>query len=186
MLYFAYGSNLSTPRLRQRLGAFEILTTAQLPGHALRFHKVSDVDGSGKCDAFHTAHNDDVVYGVVYVIDNKQMATLDRIEGHNRGYRRTPVRVRTGQGQLLEVVTYCATVIDPRLKPMHWYHYHVCHGAAEHRLPQAYREWLQQVGVQVDADQQRTRRELAMYPHAVTPPTAGGLLSFGITPADAE
>jgi hypothetical protein len=51
VVYFAYGSNMSTARLRERMPSCKPLGTATLPGHALRFHKRS-TDKSGKCNAF--------------------------------------------------------------------------------------------------------------------------------------
>lgn len=51
ILYFAYGSNMSSARLRARVPSCRPIGIAFLPGHELRFHKRSK-DGSGKCDAF--------------------------------------------------------------------------------------------------------------------------------------
>jgi hypothetical protein len=49
--YFAYGSNMETARLRERMPSAKPLGVAKLSGHELRFHKRSK-DGSGKCNAF--------------------------------------------------------------------------------------------------------------------------------------
>jgi gamma-glutamylcyclotransferase len=54
MYYFAYGSNMSLSRLRERVPSAEAVGCFSLNGHDLRFHKLSK-DGSGKCDAFFTA-----------------------------------------------------------------------------------------------------------------------------------
>ncbi len=51
VVYLAYGSNMSTARLRKRMPSCKPLGIATLPGHALRFHKRS-MDKSGKCNAF--------------------------------------------------------------------------------------------------------------------------------------
>ena len=48
-LNFAYGSNLLTYCLRERVPSARPVTVARLAGHSLRWHKVS-MDGSGKCD----------------------------------------------------------------------------------------------------------------------------------------
>lgn len=50
-VYFAYGSNMSTVRLRERMPSCKPLGIATLPGHALRFRKRS-TDKFGKCNAF--------------------------------------------------------------------------------------------------------------------------------------
>ena len=62
VVYFAYGSNMSTARLRGRVPSCKPLGVATLPGHALRFHKRS-ADKSGKCNAF-ASGNDNSVIGV--------------------------------------------------------------------------------------------------------------------------
>ena len=49
LLYFAYGSNMSSVRLRARVNSAQPLGVARLPGHRLRWHMHS-LDGSGKCD----------------------------------------------------------------------------------------------------------------------------------------
>lgn len=49
-LNFAYGSNMLTDRLRERVPSARPVAVARLAGHSLRWHKVS-IDGSGKCDA---------------------------------------------------------------------------------------------------------------------------------------
>ena len=48
MLYFAYGSNMCTGRLRQRVPSAAPVRIAKLLNRSLRFHKRSD-DRSGKC-----------------------------------------------------------------------------------------------------------------------------------------
>lgn len=61
VVYFAYGSNTSTARLRERMPSCKPLGIATLPGHALRFHKRS-TDKSGRCNAF-TSESDRSVIG---------------------------------------------------------------------------------------------------------------------------
>ncbi len=53
MLYFSYGSNMSSRRLLSRVPSARFITSASLPGHALHFHK-KGLDGSAKCDAYET------------------------------------------------------------------------------------------------------------------------------------
>ncbi|RMD60293.1 MAG: gamma-glutamylcyclotransferase, partial [Planctomycetota bacterium] len=62
MLYFAYGSNMSTPRLRRRVSRAVPVATARLPGCRLAFHKLG-ADGSGKCDACPAGRAEEVVWG---------------------------------------------------------------------------------------------------------------------------
>ena len=79
VVYFAYGSNMSTARLRKRMPSCKPLGIATLPGHALRFHKRSK-DKSGKCNAF-ASGNDNSVIGVLFSFDPAERAKLDEAEG---------------------------------------------------------------------------------------------------------
>jgi gamma-glutamylcyclotransferase len=49
MLYFAYGSNMLTERLKARVPSTRPISPAILSDYDLRFHKRS-TDKSGKCD----------------------------------------------------------------------------------------------------------------------------------------
>jgi len=147
-LYFAYGSNLSTERLRSRAPSGVSLGKARLDGHVLRWHKLGR-DGSGKCDIVCTdSDSADVVWGVLYRIDRRDKEALDFAEGLGVGYdeRFVEVHARAGPRRAL---TYKAKPgkIDPSLKPRDWYKAHVLRGAREHGLPTEYVERLARVPV---------------------------------------
>jgi cation transport regulator ChaC len=118
ILYFAYGSNMYTARLRYRVPSCRFGFTAQLLKHRLRFHKRSN-DSSAKCNAFATTASNDSAFGVVYEISSAEKAALDRAEGLGRGYHDECVKVRSSNGQDVQVQTYIAgsDAIDDRLKP---------------------------------------------------------------------
>ena len=146
--YFAYGSNMSSPRLRQRTSSARALGIASLPGHALRWHKLGR-DGTGKCDIARCGEGaDEVVWGVLYEIAMAEKELLDRIEGLGIGYSETQVRVTTASGSEW-ALTYQAKPdrIDPALKPRPDYKAHVLAGAVEHGLPAHYVAALRQVAV---------------------------------------
>ena len=128
LLYFAYGSNMSTPRIASRLGFVRKIAVASLVEHRLQFHKRSD-DGSAKCDILLTDNAEDRVIGVVFNIALAEKRVLDRYEGLGFGYEEKMVRLRTTDGTTLEATTYYATRIDPGLKPYAWYREHVARGA---------------------------------------------------------
>ena len=67
--YFAYGSNMSIARLRARVPGAERTGVFTLHEHALRFHKLSRNDGSGKCDAFYTGNASDRVVGALVELE---------------------------------------------------------------------------------------------------------------------
>lgn len=162
MLYFAYGSNLSTARIKQRLPSAELVTMGFLTAHLLCFHKVG-MDGSGKCDAFHTGNERDCVLGAVYRIDAECKIILDKVEGLGRGYNEKNVTVFNERGQKIEALTYYATNINHHVKPYHWYKGHVLIGAREHDFPDEYIQMFISVDSIDDSDKEREERELAIH-----------------------
>lgn len=162
MFYFAYGSNMSSARLKARVALVRVISVATLPGHALRFHKTGQ-DGSAKCDAFATANANDAVIGVLFELDSVHKATLDRYEGLGAGYDDKRVVVRTPDGELHAAVTYAATQIDTTLTPYDWYVAHVLRGAREHGLPADYLARIAAVTTRADADRARYGREMSVY-----------------------
>lgn len=166
MYYFAYGSNLSTRRLQQRVDSAELITTGLLTQHTLIFHKIGR-DGSAKCDAFHTGSSSDILYGAVYKIDPEQKANLDDAEGLGNGYEIKQVKVVADDNQAIDAFMYYATRIAESIKPFHWYKQHVLKGASEHCFPQFYVERINNIKSQDDPNHQRTARELCIY-HAET------------------
>ncbi len=141
ILYFAYGSNMSTPRLRYRVPGCRFAFVARLPNHTLCFHKRSN-DGSAKCNAFKTAAPADAVIGAVYEIPANEKPALDRAEGLGAGYHEEMVCVLSPEGQQVTVRTYIANAaaIDDTLEPYSWYKDFVLAGAEEHQLPLPYVE----------------------------------------------
>jgi gamma-glutamylcyclotransferase len=162
MLYFSYGSNMSTPRLAARAPAARAVGVAKLQMHGLSFRKKGK-DGSAKCDAVCTNDRMDVVYGVVFRISAAGKAELDRQEGLKNGYEEKVVRVVTRDGKALQAVTYYATRIEPGLKPYEWYKEHVLRGAREHGLPAEYIQAIASVEAVPDPDRRRHARELSIY-----------------------
>ena len=103
--YFAYGSNLSSYRLLQRLPQATVCGVATLVQHQLCWRK-NGGDNSGKCDIAITGNPDDVVYGVVYRMTVAEQATLDEIESAGFGYERRDVSVISLAGGEIEAFTY--------------------------------------------------------------------------------
>jgi hypothetical protein len=136
---FAYGSNLSRPRIQSRVGAVEVVAIACLNGHCLRFHKRGR-DGTGKADAFSTGDQGDRVWGVVYAMSRAAKRELDRIEGVGRGYRSAETTLTTSAGKPITAWVYLAEPgwIDASLVPANWYRDLVVAGARAHGLPADY------------------------------------------------
>jgi gamma-glutamylcyclotransferase len=132
MKHFAYGSNLSTAQLRDRIGEeFAFACVARLDGYRLTFDKRSSRDGSGKCNISRAPGH--AVYGVVFEISDAGMAELDGSEG---GYHLETLPVQSISGDEVAACTYIADnpSAEP-LRPTKRYLGVVLEGAREHKLP---------------------------------------------------
>ncbi|MEJ2141078.1 MAG: gamma-glutamylcyclotransferase [Gammaproteobacteria bacterium] len=162
MIYFSYGSNMSFKRLNARIANISRLGVATLYEHDLRFHKVGNKDGSGKCDILETYDPEHTVIGVVYKIDPLEKHILDTHEGLGNGYEEKQISVEMN-GDRISAFTYYATHINQALKPLHWYKEHVLRGARENKLPEYYIQKIQMIDSITDQDFERHTRELAIY-----------------------
>ena len=162
IIYFSYGSNMSTPRLVQRIPSARFVSVASLRGHKLKFHKRGH-DRSAKCDIEFTDRASDFVYGIVFKYLASEKPNLDLIEGLGNGYNEKVVTVMSLSGREYQSVTYFATDIDKSLKPFHWYKEHVVRGAVEHGLPVDYIRTIESIVSVPDPDQINHQRELAIY-----------------------
>ena len=161
--YFAYGSNMSLKRLRERVPSAKPIARGILRCHRLEFHKKSK-DKSGKCDIVLSSAVD-VVWGRVYEIDDKQKKCLDRAEGLSYGYCEKHVTVELDCGTAVRAVTYYADPkkTNPCLKPYTWYVRHVLIGAKEAHLPPDYIKCLEAVDTKEDCNKFREAIELVIY-----------------------
>jgi len=131
-LYFAYGSNMSSERLAERIDGARSRGAAYLGDHRLRFDKPSR-DGSGKANLAHAPG--DVCWGVVFELRDESWAVLDRFEP---GYVRRPCNVTLTGGAELEATSYVYEPAGREIPPFDWYLEHLLTGAREHALPAAY------------------------------------------------
>jgi hypothetical protein len=134
-----------------------------LTHHELRFHKISNKDGSAKCDIFETGKQTQIVIGVVFDIAESEKPLLDKAEGLGNGYETKDVAVELHNSIIVEAYTYYATHIDPSLRPFHWYKQHVLAGAFEHGLPEDYVRAIHAIESIDDPDDTRHQNELAIY-----------------------
>ncbi|MFW1678517.1 gamma-glutamylcyclotransferase family protein [Pontibacter sp. JAM-7] len=162
MLYFAYGSNMSLPRLLARLPEVNFLGSAVLEQYQLRFHK-KGTDGSAKGNALYTGHDTDYMYGVLYELAPHLKHRLDAIEDAGVGYETVPVTVRDQFGRKRRACTYVALQIDCSLQPFDWYLTHVLYGAQAAGLPQEYIEQIRAYPTVSDANDLRRAREQRLY-----------------------
>ncbi|MEA5443932.1 gamma-glutamylcyclotransferase family protein [Cyanobium gracile] len=162
LLNFAYGSNMLSARLRQRVPGAQLIGTATLRGHALRWHKVAK-DGSGKCDIV-LAEPGSAVHGVLYEIPAHEKQHLDRAEGLGIGYAEKEILVEC-RTAIIMATAYVATKVDERISPFTWYRALVVAGAVEHGLPIAYVDGLRAIDAKLDVDAQRHAQHMALAAH---------------------
>lgn len=159
-VYFAYGSNMLTERLRARCPSATPLGRAVFADHGLCFSKIS-TDGSGKAtpQAAAGAH----LYGVLFEIAYTDLPALDRAEGAGDGYDRCAIAVQGGAGgEAVDAVTYLATRTDPQLRPYDWYRALALAGAIQHRLPAAHQEIIRTTSFASDMQTARPARVAAL------------------------
>jgi gamma-glutamylcyclotransferase (GGCT)/AIG2-like uncharacterized protein YtfP len=154
---------MSTKRLQARVPSARKVGTGVLHMHELRFHKLSHVDGTAKCDVSETGVPDHMVHGVLFDIDRSERLVLDRIEGIECGYEVKDVEIRIADGSIISAFTYYATHIDTGLLPYCWYLEHVITGAREHALPEGYIRVIEKVEYISDPDPERREKELSIY-----------------------
>ena len=133
-LYFAYGSNMKTERLRERIPNARAIGLATLDGYQFTMNKLGR-DASSKANI--EPMNDTLVYGVAFLFDPDQWKILDSFEG---GYKRITVKIETDK-EVNDASTYIC--IDSRelvrnRAPFGWYLNLILDGAAQHGLPHDY------------------------------------------------
>lgn len=144
ILYFAYGSNMSSVRLRSRIPSVKVVDQAYLKDRKVLFNKRS-TDGSGKANLVESPG--DVTWGVLYEMNDSDVEQLDRIE---KGYQRIKIRVWQPDGETLEAVTYQSTQLTDDPIAYDWYKDLLITGARDHHLPQDYIAYLEQLPAKPD------------------------------------
>jgi gamma-glutamylcyclotransferase len=161
--YFSYGSNMSIKRLLDRVPSAKKVGVGILEMHDLKFHKISNNDGSAKCDACETGNPEHKLYGVVFDISEQEKPVLDKKEGLGYGYEQKEVRILLNNGITIDAFTYYATNINPELKPFDWYKEHVLRGARENELPIEHIRNIEIIEHVEDSDAERRNKELSIY-----------------------
>ncbi|ESQ16598.1 MAG TPA: gamma-glutamylcyclotransferase [Chromatiaceae bacterium] len=158
--YLAFGSNLLSLRLQARTGNVRLIGPVDLHGWRLTFHKRGS-DGSGKGDIV-PGTRVDRVFGVLYELDERQLAVLDEIEGP--GYVRDRIEVGCN-GRRFRCMLYraVAEAIDPTLEPYDWYHQLILAGLLEQGVDADYYD---KVRCQNSSPDPRPRRPARL--HALT------------------
>ena len=139
IMYFAYGSNMDSNRLYNRIGNFSASERAHLPEYQFQYNKLSYMLNQVYANIIPEPNS--VVWGVLVGIDELQLEKLDESEGVENGhYRHETVSVVTDQNIEIEAVTYIAEEnwIKDGLKPKDKYRNFCIRGGEEFNLPQEY------------------------------------------------
>jgi gamma-glutamylcyclotransferase len=101
--YFAYGSNMDPRIMHRAVPKASTVGPGRLDGFRLEFNVYSDrwEGGAANLEPDEDAH----LWGVVWAIEEDDLAKLDTYIGHPTFYRREDVAVRVGKDPL-ECVTY--------------------------------------------------------------------------------
>ena len=156
MLYFGYGSNMCTGRLRTRVPSAKPLSKCFLRNYRFSFNKVSN-DGSGKGNITQMKTPEAAVWGILFDIDPKQKPDLDRAEGLGHGYNEMEEEIELEDGQKYKAVMYIAGAghTNDMLQPYSWYKRFVMEGAAQHSLPPSYIKFLDSFADNADPNKPR-------------------------------
>jgi len=128
-VYFAYGSNMCTQRLRARIPAATPIGRACWPGMRLAFNKVGQ-DGSGKANLVEDPAAE--AWGVLFTIPHPDWPSLDEFEP---GYVRVECAVVLESGENFAAQVYLGVGELCETPPHDWYREHLHRGAIEHGLP---------------------------------------------------
>ena len=99
IFYFAYGSNMNPERIRQRLPNARAVGTATIRGWRLAERLYADIERAkgGR------------VHGVVYLVTQSELRTLDHYEGYPTVYRNALVTAHLDGTHKVRALTYMMT-----------------------------------------------------------------------------
>lgn len=131
-LYFAFGSNMSSERFRERVGKYHRIFPAKLEGYEFVYNKKS-VDGSAKANLLECAESQ--VHGVCYEIDKTDLQKLRKVE---KGYDETKVLISSPQSKLeFKAITFISKSLTSE-NPTQEYKRIVLAGAKEWGIDRSY------------------------------------------------
>lgn len=106
LYYFAYGSNMSIQRMKERLVAFKSRNLGFLYDYELKFNKINHhVKGAGYANIIPVKGK--MVEGILYEIDQSGIEILDGFEGYPVKYTRELLPIKSNDG-MIEAHVYIA------------------------------------------------------------------------------
>ncbi|XP_068226953.1 gamma-glutamylcyclotransferase-like [Palaemon carinicauda] len=142
-LYFAYGSNLLTERIHINNPSAKKIHVGKLNDYRLDFNYFSQRWQGSAATIVEDPGNH--LYGILWEIENEDMANLDMQEGVHQGiYKAVEVDVETLDGEKVKARSY--QIIRPLEKdrrPSSVYMDVIIRGAKENGLPEDYIKYLE-------------------------------------------
>lgn len=153
-------------RLRSRAPSAAFVSVGILRGYRLHFNKLGQ-DDSGKGNVERSAGLHDLVYGVIFTVEDSDVPNLDEAEDVSRGgYSRSTVQIEVdGTESVVESYFANPRFIDNSLHPFDWYAAMVVAGAMQHGIPTDYCDALTSFPTIRDPDEQRRQQALATLGH---------------------
>lgn len=163
MLIFAYGSNMNLNRLTKRIPSAVKVNNAFLPGHKLVCNKMSK-EGSAKANIAKTDVPAELVWGVLFTIDNNEKSLLDIAEGLGKGYNEDTLTFfdETNNSYAAQIYIADSNSIDNTLQPYDWYKEFIISGAIQNKLPAEYIVQLQSIACIRDHDEERRMKNYSI------------------------
>jgi len=142
--YFAFGSNLSSQRIRINNPSARFKQIAKLDNYVLDFNYFSKRwQGAA---ATIVPRDGEHVWGVLWELDIEHLETLDKQEGVPKVYNRIEVQVEMGDGSKMSAYTYFLVKPEEKDKrPSKIYLDVILTGAKEHILPDHYLTKLESI-----------------------------------------
>jgi cation transport regulator ChaC len=147
--YFAYGSNMCTARLQERVPSARPIGIAVLRGWKFVCNNISKDDSAkASIEEFEGGK----VWGGLFEFDEKHENCLDKAEGVNsKTYKKQKITVELDDGSIVDnVLTYIGEKPVKDKKPYDWYLKYIVCGAKEHGLPRDYIDILEHIEMQED------------------------------------
>ncbi len=133
--YFAYGSNMDAVQMERRCPGSTFLGRASLEGYGFVYDGMS-VTRKGPV-ANIVKSPEDVVWGALFILSRRDIASLDRYEGYPTAYDRGILKVRDDSGHIYEAVVYMRSYRNSGM-PHEDYRDIVVQGAIDRGLPDCY------------------------------------------------
>ncbi len=145
MIYFAFGSNMDPQQMSERCPSHKVRGRACLLNFQLCFPRRSP---NRECaTAGFVQAEGEILWGVLYELNDRDMASLHEAEGYVPGRvaeknRHTlaeiQVRLESANSETVVALTYIARPDGLETAPSQDYMDHLIRGAQHHGLPQAY------------------------------------------------